>query len=135
MDGVGLAEEDPVVVRVGEVAYPLSVVQFAVDPYFDLADVFDEELTEEDMQEIVGQTIEHMIGLGVIENKLMETGHNDFTEDEMDLLRGESARQYEQTWQQIWQNYTSAGESVTEAEITSWMNEKGYTQDASASRC
>lgn len=123
-------EADPAAVRVGEVSYPLSLVQFAVDPYADAAAASDETLTEERKQEILRQTEAHFIGLGVIENKLRELGKNDFTEDEMDILRSQAAFQYEQTWQQIYRDAKQYSEDITQEEITSWMTEKGYTQDA-----
>ena len=127
----GFAEEtDPVIVRVGEVGYPLSVVQFALDPYWDIAEVAGDELTEEDIQEVKDAVISHVVDLGVIENKLMETGHNDFTEDEMDILRAEASARFEQTWQQIYQDAVSYDADVTEDEVTSWMISKGYTKDA-----
>ena len=124
------AEEDPVVVRVGTVSYPLSVAQFALDPYLDLAEASGEELSEEDLQALKEEVIDHLISLGVIENKLMETGNNDFTEDELDILRAEAASRFEQTWQQVYQSALSYDSSVTEDEVTSWMISKGYTKDA-----
>ena len=125
-----LAEEDPVVVRVGKVTYPLSVAQFALDPYLDLAEVNGEELSEEDISALKDQVVDHLVSLGVIENKLMETGNNDFTEDEQDILRAEASNRFEQTWQQVYQSTRSYDTSVTEDEITSWMISKGYTKDA-----
>ena len=74
----GAEEADLAAVRVGEVVYPLSVAQFAVDPYADIAAVNDEELTEADKQEIIDSVMDHLVSLAVIENKLMETGHHDF---------------------------------------------------------
>ena len=94
----GAEEADPAAVRVGEVVYPPSVAQFAVDPYADIAAVNDEELTEADKQEIIDSVMDHLVSLAVIENKLMETVHHDFTPDETDILRAAAASQYESTW-------------------------------------
>jgi len=116
---------DPAVVRVGEVVYPLSVAQFAVDPYADIAEAGDEELTEEEKQEIIRSVMDHLVNLAVIENKLMETGHHDFTPDEMDILRAAAASQYENTWQTLYRQAQDAGFDATEAEITAWMDEAG----------
>ncbi len=124
------AEEDPVAVRVGDVSYPLSLVQFSIDPYVDMAAATDETLTGERKQELLKQAEEHFISLGVIENKLRELGKNDFTEDEMDILRNQAAVQYEQTWQQIYQDTKNYSEDINQEEVTSWMTSKGYTQDA-----
>ena len=121
---------DPAVVRVGEVVYSLSVAQFAVDPYADIAEAGGEELTEEEKQEIIRSVMDHLVNLAVIENKLMETGHHDFTPDEMDILRAAAASQYENTWQTLYRQAQDAGFDATEAEITAWMDEAGYTQEA-----
>jgi hypothetical protein len=110
--------------------YPLSVAQFAVDPYADIAAVNDEELTEADKQEIIDSVMDHLVSLAVIENKLMETGHHDFTPDETDILRAAAASQYESTWQTLYRQAQDSGSDVTEAEITAWMDEAGYTQEA-----
>lgn len=69
-----------------------------MDPYADIAAVNDEELTEADKQEIIDSVMDHLVSLAVIENKLMETGHHDFTPDETDILRAAAASQYESTW-------------------------------------
>ena len=98
-------ENDPVAIRVGEVSYPLSLVQFSIDPFVDIADAADETYTEEQKQEILQKTKKRLIGMAVIENKLREVGKNDFTEDEMDILRAQAASQYEQAWQQIYQDW------------------------------
>ncbi len=124
------SEADPTVVRVNEISYPLSLVRFSLDPYLSLADVTGEEIPDDTYAALVEETVNHFISLGVIENKLMETGHHDFTEDEMDILRAEASAQFEQTWQQIRQDMLSYDESVTEEQITSWMISRGYTKDA-----
>ena len=130
LSGASAEEKDPVAVRVNDVTYPLSVVQFALDPYLDMAAVNGEEMTEEQYREIKDQVISHFIDLGIIENKLKESGHHDFTEDEMDILRAEASSQFEQTWQQVYRNTLSYDPSVTEEEVTSWMISKGYTKEA-----
>lgn len=122
--------EDPVVVRVGEVTYPLSVARFSAEGYVTLATAGGEELTEEERQEIVDAVISHLVDLAVIENKLKEQGVNDFTEAEMEILRAAAASQYETVWQELWRQASAADANATEEEITAWMAEKGYTQDA-----
>ena len=123
-------EEDPEVIRVGKVSFPLSVAQFALDPYFDLADTQGETLTLEDRKEIADQVVEHLVGVAVIENKLAETGHDEFTDSEMEILNAEARRQYEETWQQMFKAAQEYAPEVTEAEVTDWLTEKGYTVKA-----
>lgn len=126
----GTEAADPSVVRVGAVTYPLSVAQFAVDPYADIAEANDEELTEADKQEIIDSVMDHLVNLAVIENKLMETGHHGFTPDETDILRTAAASQYESTWQTLYRQALETNPEITEAEITALMDEAGYTQEA-----
>lgn len=117
-------------VRVGEIEYPLSLAKYMLDSWRYLAEAGGQTPSEEDMREAAGTVRDRLISLGVIENKLAEQGQNSFTEDEMDILRAEAARQYEQAWQQIYQDTLAFDSSVTESEVTAWMTEAGYSQDA-----
>jgi len=117
-------------VRVGRIEYPLSLARYMLDSYVYLAEAGGGSVTEEEKREAVETVQTRLISLGVIENKLTELGQNGFTEDEMDILRAEAARQYEQTWQKIYQDTLAYDSSVTEEEVTSWMSSVGYTQDA-----
>lgn len=125
-----VSAEEETAVRVGQIEYPLSLARYMLESYVYLAEVSGDSLTEEEMAEAVETVRARLISLGVIENKLTELGKNGFTEDEMDILRAEAARQYEQTWQQIYQDTLAYDSSVTESEVTSWMNSVGYSQDA-----
>ena len=117
-------------VRVGQIEYPLSLARYMLDSYVYLAEAGGRSLTGEEMREAADAVRDRLISLGVIENRLTELGQNSFTEDEMDILRAEAARQYEQAWQQIYQDTLTYDASVTESEVTSWMSSIGYTQDA-----
>ena len=123
-------QADPAVIQVGNVSYPLSEVQFALSSYSLMAEATGVLLTEEEKQEVIDQTVDHFVSLGIIENKLAEFGVDTFTEDEMDILRAQAAVTYEQNWQQLYQTALQYGTTVSKEEITSWMNEIGYTQDA-----
>ena len=71
---------DPAVVRVGEVVYSLSVAQFAVDPYADIAEAGGEELTEENITtKRPGNGIDPMKWPEVLGTKAIR----DFEEDEL----------------------------------------------------
>ena len=83
------AAEDPVVVRVGSISYPLSVVQASLDDTLDMAGaLLDTPVTDEDRQAGVEAAIEKFVNMGLIENKLTEAGKNDFTQSEDELLKG-----------------------------------------------
>ncbi|MCR4876857.1 MAG: hypothetical protein K5922_06775 [Clostridiales bacterium] len=125
-----VSAEEAAAVRVGQITYPLSLARYMLDSYVHLAETGGGSLTEEERLEAVETVQARLISLGIIENKLTELGQNSFTEDEMDILRAEAARQYEQTWQQIYQDTLAYDSSVTESEVTSWMTSLGYTQDA-----
>lgn len=123
------AEEDPVVVQVGKVSYPLSVVSFSLQSALDLAMSLG-EVTEEDVQAAKEETIERFIGMGIIENQLMRAGRNDFSDSERELLMSQARNQYEQLWQEFLRQLQQTGEDVTEEEVTRWLEEQGYTQEA-----
>lgn len=128
--GTGYAEEDPVVVRVGETSYTLSEAQFSLAGYADLALTQGETLTEERQQELIDLTVDHLVGLAVIENKLKQLGVNDFSENETEILTANARKQYESTWQALYENVKAYSLEVTEKEITDWMTAKGYTIQA-----
>ena len=122
--------EDPVAVRVGEVAYPRSLVQFAYTSSLDVARAFNGEVSDEDRQAMLDSAIERMIGIGVIENKLKELGQYDFTEEELGTIQYSAQQQYEQTWQELYSVLHEQDESVTEEEVTQWLTDEGYSVDA-----
>ncbi len=126
---LALAQEDPTVVQVGKVSYPLSVVSFSLQSALDLAQSMG-EVTQEDVQTAKEETIERFIGMGVIENQLMRAGRNDFSDSEKELLMSQARSQYEQLWQEFLRQLQQAGEDVTEEEVTRWLEVQGYTQEA-----
>ena len=73
-------QEDPVVVRVGEFSYPLSLVQGSLESALDVASLLSgEEVTDEDRQSGVQVAIDKFVNLGIIESRLKEKGKNDFS--------------------------------------------------------
>ena len=62
MPALALAQEDPTVVHVGKVSYPLSVVSFSLQSALDLAQSLG-EVTQEDVQTAKEETIERFIGM------------------------------------------------------------------------
>lgn len=121
--------EDPVVVRVGEVAFPLSLARYSYQSSIDLLAYQGVTPTQEEKQELLTQTVDHLVELGLIENKLMEAGLNDLTEEEESALRSYAGNVYESLWQGLSQRAKDAGVEATEKEITGWLAEQGYTLD------
>ena len=123
--------DDPIVVRVGEFAFPLSVVQSSLSATLDVASLMTgESVTDEDRAAGIEGTIEKFIGIGLIECKLSEKGRNDFTEEEQELMKSAAQARYEELWQMLYQQARQSKEDVSEEEITGWLEGEGYTVEA-----
>lgn len=125
------AAEDPVVVRVGSISYPLSVVQSSLDGTLDMASaLLNTPVSDEDRQAGVEAAIEKFVNMGLIENKLTEAGKNDFTQSEDELLKGAAQSKYEEFWQILYQRMKQSKEEVSEEEVTDIMDAQGYSVEA-----
>lgn len=123
-------DQDPVVIRVGKMTYSRSLVQFSYESSLDVLQAFNGELSGEDRQSALDETIERIVNIGVMENKLKDLGQYDFTESEMNTLRYTAQQQYEKNWQELYSRAHESDGTVTEKEITQWLTEEGYTVDA-----
>ena len=125
------AAEDPIVVRVGSISYPLSVVQSSLDGTLDVASaLLDTPVSDEDRQAGVEAAIEKFVNMGLIENKLTEAGKNDFTRSEDELLKGAAQSKYEELWQILYQRMKQSNEEVSEEDVTDIMDAEGYSVEA-----
>ena len=123
--------DDPVVVRVGQICYPLSIVQSSLDSSLDVASLLtDAAVTDEDRQVGIDAVVEKFVDMGLIENKLTEAGKDDFTKEEDELLKGAAQSKYEEYWQILYQRMQQSKEDVSEEEVTAIMEEEGYTVEA-----
>ena len=120
---------DPVVVRVGQVEYPLSLAKYSYQSNLDLMAFQGYTPTAAEKEELKRQTIDHLIDLALIENKLIEAGKNDLTDAEETLVRSYAGNVYESLWQGFQQRVKNEGYDATEEQITSWLTEQGYTLD------
>ena len=127
--GAAAENADPVVVRVGRVAYPLSLAKYSYQSNLDLMAYQGYTPTVAEKEELKRQTIDHLIDLALIENKLIEAGKNDLTDAEETLVRSYAGNVYESLWQGFQQRVKNEGYDATEAQITQWLNEQGYTLD------
>ena len=124
-------QNDPVVVRVGQFSYPLSVVQGSLDSALDVASLFSgEAVTDEDRQAGVQVAIDKFVNLGIIESRLKEKGKDDFTEDEQEIMKAAAQAKYEELWQSLYQRASKSNEEVSEEDITGWLEGEGYTVEA-----
>ncbi len=123
--GVAEDADDPIVVKVGDVGYHLSVVQVALD-----ADRSIYEAQGDDMQPLMEQVIERFVNLGVVENKLQEQQQNSFTEEELARFKTYAQNEYEQVRQQLTAKIAESGDDATEEKISEWLTEQGYSLDS-----
>lgn len=123
------ASGDPVVVRVGNYAYPKSLVEFMMRAAADDNGALWEALSREEKEAIRDMTIRQVVGIGVIENKLAEQGKHDFTADEEELLRSNAQAAYDQMWTNLYQYMRKNNADISEEDVTEWLEEMGYTLD------
>ena len=120
---------DPVIVRVGKVEYPLSLARYSYQSNLDMMAYRGYTPTASEKQELIQQTVDHLVDLALIENKLIEKGKNDLSEAEESLVRSYAGNVYESLWQGFQQRVKNEGYDATEEQITSWLTEQGYTLD------
>ena len=121
--------DDPVIVRVGRVEYPLSLAQYSYQSNLDMMSYQGYYPTEAEKEELKKQTVDHLVELALIENKLAEKGKNTLTDAEETLLRSYAGNAYESLWQSFQQRVKDEGYEATEEQITQWLSEQGYTLD------
>ena len=125
-----LAEnEDPVIIKVGKVEYPLSLAQYSYQSNLDLMAYQSYTPSAAEKEALRQETIDHLINLALIENKLIEKGKNTLTEAEETLVRSYAGNVYESLWQGFQQRVEKEGYEASEAQITKWLTEQGYTLD------
>ena len=123
--------EDPVVVRVGSVSYPLSVVKSSMEATLDTASaVLNVSVSDEDRQAGVDAAIQKFINMGLIEMKLTEAGKNNFTQAEDEILKNAAQTRYEEYWQILYQRMKQNDDGVSEESVTAMMESQGYTVEA-----
>ena len=125
-----LAEsEDPVIVKVGKVEYPLSLARYSYQSNLDLMAYQSYTPSAAEKEELRRETIDHLVDLALIENKLIEKGKNTLTEAEETLVRSYAGNVYESLWQGFQQRVEKEGYEASEEQITKWLSEQGYTLD------
>ena len=125
------ALDDPVVVRVGDVTFPKGRLQSAVDIDVTTSEIMSREyLTDEERQAKRDEAIQSCIQEGLIEMKLRDVGKNNFTDEEEETLRATALSQYEAIWQGIWQRVKQSDQGFTEAQVTEFLQEQGYSSEA-----
>ena len=125
------AAEDPVVVRVGSISYPLSVVQSSLDDTLDMAGaLYEAPIEAQDRAAGIAAAIDKFVTMGLIESKLAEAGKNDFTKAEDEMLKSAAQSKYEELWQILYQRMQQSNEEVSEEDVTAAMDAEGYTVEA-----
>ncbi len=125
------AEEDPVVVRAGKISYTLSQVQPAFDADLAIAGMMGTVyMTDEEMAAYKDATLQRILGICILRNKLDEAGKGSFTSQEEETLKAEARTRYEELWQQTYRSLSENGTAPEEKDVTLMMNDAGYTVDA-----
>ena len=106
--------------------YSPEVVRFSYQSTLDYYAALGIELSQADREQLAADTIDHFIGLGLIENKLRETGQDIITEEQAQSLRTHAQNLYESVWQGLYQELTASGEEVSEAQVGQWLEKQGY---------
>ncbi len=123
--------DDPIVVRVGDFTFARSQLQTAIDTDIEFTELLSQEtLTDEERQAQRDDTIERFIDEGLLQCKLREAGQNDFTADEEENLKSAARNLYNQLWQGLWQRAQDSSEDFTEAQVTEYLEESGYSIEA-----
>ena len=123
--------DDPIVVRVGDFTFTRSQLQSAIDTDIEFTELLSQEtLTDEARQAQRDDIIERFIDAGLIQCKLREAGRNDFTADEEESLKTAARNLYDQLWKGLWQRAQDSGEEFTEAQVTEYLEESGYSIEA-----
>lgn len=123
--------DDPVVVRVGNFNYPLSLAQGSLDSLIKVTEAMSgASLTQDQKAQMVADTIDNLVGVGLIEAKLAEAGRHDFTAEEEELMKSAAAGRYEELWQGVHQMMVDNGMDATEEEVVQALEEEGYTLDS-----
>jgi parvulin-like peptidyl-prolyl isomerase len=119
------------VVRVGDVTFTKERLQSAVDIDVTVSELMEQKfLTDEERQAWRDEVIQRCIQEGLIEMKLRDAGKNDFTDEEEETLRTTALSQYEAIWQGIWEQVKQSNQGFTEAQVTEFLQEQGYSSEA-----
>lgn len=129
--GMAAAEEDPIVVRVGDFSYPLSLVQASLDSALKVQETLSEEsISDDERRQLAADVVDNFVGIGLIEARLTEAGQHDFTADEVETLNNAARSRYDALWQELFRSLKQSNDEITEAQVTQALEEEGYTMDA-----
>ena len=129
---VAYAENDPEVVRVGNVSYPVSEVQEYWDSIAQMALELYDSVTQEDIAQYQDSVIESYVSMGILENKYVEFGLDQLTAEDQSALEAETQRIYDARRDEFVQSIAEQyGKTQEEAEqyASMFMDLYNYTMD------
>ena len=129
---VAYAENDPEVVRVGNVSYPVSEVQEYWDSIAQMALELYDSVTQEDIAQYQDSVIESYVSMGILENKYVEFGLDQLTAEDQSALEAETQRIYDARRDEFVQSIAEQyGKTQEEAEqyVSMFMDLYNYTMD------
>lgn len=131
-----VAEEDPVILRVGEHGYTLSTVEtflnqnaLAIVSAYEAEGMDRKDLTE---QYFIDAAVDYFIARTVIEDKAAELGLDTLTPQEQEELRASVREEYETMWQQASEQIKEVypDQEFTDEEITRSFEALGIDLDS-----
>ncbi len=124
-------EEDPVVVRVGEFFYTRSQVQSVLNIDLAFSRVLKSEyLSPEERAAQKEATLDRLVGICLIKQKLSEAGRIDFTAAEEEALKSAARTKHEELWQQAWTYVQEKDASAGEEEVALLLNSLGISVES-----
>jgi len=129
-EGEGMAE-DPVIVRVGKVEYPLSLAKYSLSSAEELAAMgFTGANITGNREETIDSVIGNLVHMGIVENKLMEEGRHTLTESETEQVNAYARKLYQSVWENFKTQLTTRGYEAEDRAITEWLEtDMGFTLD------
>ena len=129
-EGEGVAE-DPVIVRVGKVEYPLSLAKYSLSSAEELAAMgFTGANITGNREETIDSVIGNLVHMGIVENKLMEEGRHTLTESETEQVNAYARNLYQSVWEDFKTQLTTRGYEAEDRAITEWLEtDMGFTLD------
>lgn len=121
--------DDPVVVSVGDVAYPLSTVQASFNDMFDLYVLYGMTLSDAQRIALRDAVVERFVITGVLENKLREEGLDGLSEMEEQTLREAARTRYDEIWLAFAEQVRAVDAGAKDADITAYLASQGCTLD------
>lgn len=120
-------KDQPIVVRVGNVAYYLDEVQRDIDMLLEDYDLIGQPLSDEDKEKAVQEIVDGYVVRALSKAQLEKLGLNDIDDNMLYSLRKLAQENYEAYWQQF--RDTNSSKNYSDDQITAYLEENGLNID------